>query len=81
MHGDADLTIPFSHGQQLYSAAPNPKKHLWVNGASHTDLEDIAEKAYDDALQEFQKFLILHNPFSRLQSPGGLTHPLYNTFL
>jgi abhydrolase domain-containing protein 17 len=60
MHGDADRTIPFSHGQQLYAAAPNPKKHLWVNGAGHTDLEKIADKAYDDALQEFQKLLEKH---------------------
>jgi abhydrolase domain-containing protein 17 len=60
MHGDADRTIPFSHGQQLYAAAPNPKKHLWVSGAGHTDLEDIAEKAYDGALQEFQKLLEEH---------------------
>jgi abhydrolase domain-containing protein 17 len=57
MHGDTDRTIPFSHGQQLYAAAPNPKKHLWVSGAGHTDLEDIAEKAYDIALIEFSKSL------------------------
>jgi abhydrolase domain-containing protein 17 len=57
MHGDTDRTIPFSHGQQLYAAAPNPKKHLWVNGAGHTDLENVAEKAYDVALIEFSKSL------------------------
>jgi abhydrolase domain-containing protein 17 len=55
MHGDADRTIPFSHGQQLYAAAPNPKKYLWVNGAGHTDLEDVAEKDYDVAIREFRK--------------------------
>lgn len=57
MHGDADRTIPFSHGKQLYAAAPNPKKHLWVNGAGHVDLEDVADKAYDSALQNFQELL------------------------
>jgi abhydrolase domain-containing protein 17 len=60
MHGDADRTVPFSHGQQLYAAAPNPKKHLWVNGAGHTNLEDVAAKAYGGALQEFQKLLETH---------------------
>lgn len=57
IHGDADHTIPFSHGEQLYAAAPNPKKHLWVNGAGHVDLENVADKAYDSALQNFQKLL------------------------
>jgi abhydrolase domain-containing protein 17 len=65
MHGDADGTIPFSHGQQLYAAAPNPKRHLWVHGAGHTDLEDIADKAYDSALQDFQKLLCSMFKFSK----------------
>ena len=57
MHGDVDRTIPFSHGQQLYTAALNPKKYFWVSGAGHTDLGDVAGKVYDGALQEFQKLL------------------------
>jgi fermentation-respiration switch protein FrsA (DUF1100 family) len=53
IHGTADQTIPFSHGQRLYAAAPAPKDRLWVGGAGHNDLIETAGDAYWEALQKF----------------------------
>jgi abhydrolase domain-containing protein 17 len=57
MHGQSDHTIPFNHGQQLYAAALEPKQFLWVPGADHTDLPEIAGTDYGNALSRFQKLL------------------------
>jgi abhydrolase domain-containing protein 17 len=61
LHGEADGTIPFSHGQQLYNATSNPKQHLWVPKAGHVDLNEVAGDAYGRALQDFQS-LVERNP-------------------
>ncbi len=53
IHGTADRTIPFWHGQRLYDAAPGPKEKLWVEGAGHNDLIESAPDAYWRALREF----------------------------
>ncbi|WP_242020717.1 alpha/beta hydrolase [Microcoleus sp. FACHB-1515] len=57
MHGTDDRTIPFSHGQQLYEAAPEPKMHLWVAGAGHNDFTIVAGDRHRIALQEFQQLI------------------------
>jgi uncharacterized protein len=36
-HGDADRVVPFYQGEQLYDAAPGPKKFLRLPGADHND--------------------------------------------
>jgi fermentation-respiration switch protein FrsA (DUF1100 family) len=38
MHGDADIIIPFSQGQALYAAAPQPKRFMAFPGNGHTSL-------------------------------------------
>jgi hypothetical protein len=53
IHGTADQTIPFSHGQKLFAAAPEPKYRLWVQGAEHNDLMETAGEAYWQALDRF----------------------------
>jgi fermentation-respiration switch protein FrsA (DUF1100 family) len=53
IHGTADQTIPFSHGQKLFAAAPEPKYRLWVEGAGHNDLVETAGEAYWQALERF----------------------------
>jgi abhydrolase domain-containing protein 17 len=53
MQGTADEVIPFRHGQQLFAAAPEPKHHLWVQGAGHNDVLETAGEAYWQALREF----------------------------
>jgi fermentation-respiration switch protein FrsA (DUF1100 family) len=46
VHGTDDETIPFRHGQQLFRAAGQPKLCLWVEGAGHDDLKDVAGESY-----------------------------------
>ncbi|TVQ57416.1 MAG: alpha/beta hydrolase [Spirulina sp. DLM2.Bin59] len=57
IHGTADEAIPFSHGQQLYAAAPEPKRSLWVEGAGHNDLVWVAGETYGETLQAFSQSL------------------------
>ena len=57
IHGRQDWVVPFRHGQQLYAAANEPKKCLWVDGAGHNDLSLIASDAYDRALLDFAALL------------------------
>lgn len=61
VHGERDEVIPFSHGLQLYQAAPEPRDHLWVPGARHNDLLFVAGEEYWDALAAFVR---------RLGTPG-----------
>ena len=53
MHGTLDRVIPFWHGQTVYAAAATPKSCLWVEGAGHNDLAEIAGARYATALQTF----------------------------
>jgi len=55
MHGSEDPIIPFSHGQRLFQAAAEPKLSLWVKGAGHNDLSDLAEKDYEKAILDLAK--------------------------
>jgi abhydrolase domain-containing protein 17 len=57
MHGQADQTIPFSHGQTLYKAASEPKLSLWIVGAGHDDFPDAAGDRYRQTLLSFQKLI------------------------
>jgi len=38
LHGDADQTIPFEHGQALFAAANEPKRLIVYPGGRHNDL-------------------------------------------
>jgi hypothetical protein len=53
MHGRADEVIPFAHGEALLAAAPAPKSSLWIPGAGHNDLTDVAGGRYWEALRDF----------------------------
>ncbi len=53
IHGEADNTIPVSHGRRLYEAAPGPKAALWVPGADHNDVAIVAGDRLRQALQAF----------------------------
>ena len=55
MHGTEDETIPVAHGRRLYEAAWNPKQALWVEGAHHNDLAQVAGARYWSALDEFAR--------------------------
>ena len=57
MHGRADRTVAFAHGEALYQAAPARKEHFWVEDAGHNDLLQIAGERYWQALQKFAQGL------------------------
>ncbi len=57
MHGKADQTIPFEHGQKLYEAAPLPKLFLWVEGAEHDNFTWVAGEQLRKTLEAFQKLI------------------------
>ena len=49
-HGDADATIPFAEGRQLYEAAPGPKTFVTIEGGGHNSTRG---RRYDQALERF----------------------------
>ncbi|MEB3341522.1 alpha/beta hydrolase [Okeania sp.] len=53
MHGNIDRVIPFSHGQELFAMANQPKLSLWVDGAGHNNLLEVAGEKYAKIIREF----------------------------
>ena len=53
IHGTADDTIPFWHGQKLYDAITAPKAKLFVEGGPHAGLGDFAGPRYWEELRKF----------------------------
>lgn len=53
IHGTADEVIPRSHGEKLLAAAGGPARSLWVPGAGHNNLIEVAGETYWKALREF----------------------------
>jgi hypothetical protein len=65
MHGKADEVIPFSHGQKLFAAAPEPKLSLWIDEAGHNDFMWAAGDRYTTTLREFAQ--LIEHPTTRRQ--------------
>jgi fermentation-respiration switch protein FrsA (DUF1100 family) len=53
IHGTADDTVPFWHGQKLYDAITAPKAKLFVEGGPHTGLGDFTGPRYWEELRKF----------------------------
>jgi fermentation-respiration switch protein FrsA (DUF1100 family) len=53
LHGDHDEVIPLALAQELYKAAPEPKKFWMLPGAGHNDLVECAGPDYRQRLQSF----------------------------
>jgi fermentation-respiration switch protein FrsA (DUF1100 family) len=53
IHGMADNTVPFWHGEKLYEAMTAPKQKLFVEGGPHTGLADFIGPRYWDELRKF----------------------------
>jgi pimeloyl-ACP methyl ester carboxylesterase len=53
IHGTRDEVIPFWHGARLLERANPPRRHFWVEGAGHNDLQMVAGESYWRALREF----------------------------
>ena len=58
MHGTADQTVDFSHGQRLFSAANEPKLFWQAQGGRHTRLwQHDKEKAESSVVEFFNRYL------------------------
>ncbi len=57
MHSKTDEIIPFQHGQEVFAAANEPKHFLWVDGASHNNLMEVANVEYAKTLGEFSALI------------------------
>ena len=53
VHGTRDPVIPFSMGNRLFLAAPEPKSFLPIEGAGHDDILDVGGERYLERLKEF----------------------------
>jgi hypothetical protein len=58
VHGTRDEVVPFSMGQRLFRAAPEPKFFFPVEGAGHND---VVEAGGDGLLDRFKSFLEHHH--------------------
>jgi fermentation-respiration switch protein FrsA (DUF1100 family) len=55
IHGRQDSVVPFYHGEALYAAANEPKRHLWVDAAGHNDLLSLAWEPFQEAMLQFSE--------------------------
>ena len=53
LHGDRDDIVPFEMAEELFAAAPEPKRFYPIRGASHNDTYAAGGESYFDALREF----------------------------
>lgn len=53
LHGDRDEIVPFAQGQQIFAAAPQPKRFYAIRGSAHNDTYSVGGEAYFLALKEF----------------------------
>jgi fermentation-respiration switch protein FrsA (DUF1100 family) len=53
MHGTADATVDFSHGERLFKAAKAPKKFWKAEGGAHTRLWQLDKDKAETSVVEF----------------------------
>lgn len=53
VHGNRDQTVPFAHGRQLRALAPVGSEVLWVEGANHVNVVEVAGEKYWSRLHAF----------------------------
>jgi hypothetical protein len=53
IHGKQDEVIPLWHGERLFQGANQPKLSLWVEGAGHNNLFEVAGSRYGQVLRDF----------------------------
>jgi len=57
IHGTADNTVPFWHGEKLYAATSARKEKLFVEGGPHAGLADFTGPRYWEVLRKFSDSL------------------------
>ncbi|MGB0416149.1 MAG: alpha/beta hydrolase [Coraliomargarita sp.] len=53
LHGTEDRTVPFSHAPRNYAAVRGDKEKLWVAGAAHNNLIEVAGETYWSTVLSF----------------------------
>lgn len=53
MHGRKDEIVPFEHGVTLYKKAKRPGQHLWIDDATHNNIERSFRDQVCPALKDF----------------------------
>jgi fermentation-respiration switch protein FrsA (DUF1100 family) len=53
VHGTRDEVVPFAMGQELFAAAPEPKRFYAIEGAGHNNVLDAGGAKYLACLQSF----------------------------
>lgn len=53
IHGDRDEIVPFSMGERLFAAAPEPKEFLRLEGAGHNDTCTVGGGLYLESIERF----------------------------
>lgn len=53
IHSPQDEVVPYELGRRLYEAAPEPKRFLEIEGASHNDTDAVGGHRYFDAIRSF----------------------------
>ncbi|NMG18462.1 alpha/beta hydrolase [Brasilonema bromeliae] len=53
IHGTDDVIVPALMSQELYAAAPEPKKLILVPGAAHNNVAQVAPSVYLEAVRSF----------------------------
>ncbi len=61
LHGDRDETVPYAHGQGLFSAAVAPKQFYTIQNAGHNDTYEVGGAGYFKAIAQFIEALPLAN--------------------
>jgi uncharacterized protein len=55
LHGDRDDLVPLMHGEELFDAAPEPKRMHVLAGAGHNDLVTRAGEEWAAAIADFAR--------------------------
>ena len=55
LHGDRDDLVPLMYGEELYDAAPEPKRMHAIAGVGHNDLVERAGDEWAAAIAEFAR--------------------------
>jgi len=62
IHARNDQVVPFWQGMALNDAYTGPKSNLWVPGAGHNNIVQVAPEMYWAALEKFRQALPLKSP-------------------
>ena len=52
-HGEQDTTVPFWHGEKMYSLANEPKQCLWIPNCGHSNIIQTVPEDYWKTLKDF----------------------------